>query len=76
MDVSDEIELWQRSISHGQSKLNICIFDVYVYMYNITYFIFCKILFYHIAYGCLNLLEYRYVGILLNFMLSFEAVLF
>ena len=42
MDVSDEIELWQRSISHGQSKLNICIFDVYVYMYNITYFIFVK----------------------------------
>ena len=37
VDVSAEIELWQRSVSHDQSKLNICIFDVYVCIYNITY---------------------------------------
>ena len=42
VDVSAEIELWQRSISQDRSKLNICIFDVYVYMYNITYFVFVK----------------------------------
>ena len=42
VDVSAEIELWQRSISHDRSKLNICIFDVYVYIYNITYFVFVK----------------------------------
>ena len=37
VDVSAEIDLWQRSVSHDQSKLNICIFDVYVCIYNITY---------------------------------------
>ena len=42
VDVSAEIELWQKSISHDRSKLNICIFDVYVYIYNITYFVFVK----------------------------------
>ena len=75
VDVSVKIELWQRSISHDWSKLNICIFDVYIYIHNITFF-FCKILFYHFSYGYLNLLECRYVVILLNFMLSFETVLF
>ena len=74
VDVSAELELWQRSISHDWSKLNICIFDVYIYIYHIT--CFCKILFYHFSYGYLNLLEYRYVVILPNFMLSFETVLF
>ena len=42
VDVSAEIELWQRSISHDRSKLNICTFDVYVYLYNIAYFVFVK----------------------------------
>ena len=42
VDVSAEIELWQRSISTDRSKLNICIFDVYVHTYNITYFVFVK----------------------------------
>ena len=42
VDISAEIELWQRSISHGRSKLNICIFNVYVYIYNTTYFVFVK----------------------------------
>ena len=32
VNVSVEIELWQRSISHDWSKLNICIFDVYFYI--------------------------------------------
>ena len=42
VDVSAQTELWQRRISHDQSKLNIWIFDVYVYIYNITYFVFVK----------------------------------
>ena len=41
VDVSAQTELWQRRISHDQSKLNIRIFDVYVYIY-ITYFVFIK----------------------------------
>ena len=41
-DISAKIELWQISISHDRSKLNICIFDVYVYISNISYFVFVK----------------------------------
>ena len=40
--ISAKIELWQISISHDRSKLNICIFDVYVYISNISYFVFVK----------------------------------
>ena len=39
VDASTEIELWQRSISHDRSKLNICIFDVYVYIYILLFFV-------------------------------------
>ena len=39
VDVSVEIELWRRSISHDRSKLNTCNFHVYVHIYNITYFV-------------------------------------
>ena len=42
VDVSAQTELRQRRISHDQSKLNIWIFDVYVYIYNITCFVFVK----------------------------------
>ena len=41
-DISAKIELWQISISHDRSKLNLCIFDVYVYISNISYFVFVK----------------------------------
>ena len=44
VEVSAEIWLWQRSISHDRSKLDICISDVYVYKYN-TYFVFVKFCF-------------------------------
>ena len=53
VDVSAEIELWQRSISHDPSKPNICIFDVYVYIYNITYFVFVKSCFIILVTGIL-----------------------
>ena len=42
VDISAEIELWQRSISPDRSKRSIFIFDVYLYIYNINYFVFVR----------------------------------
>ena len=88
VDVSTKIELWQRNVSHDHSKLNVCIFDVYVCIYNITYiyiyiYILNNFIYFVFVKSCFIILVtdiliyyYRYVVILLNFILSFETVLF
>ena len=74
VDVSAEIELWQKSVSHDIRLYTFVYIILLIYILNnIIYFVkSCFI----ILVTDILIYYYRYVVILLNFMLSFETVLF
>ena len=76
VDVSAEIELWQKSVSHDIRLYTFVYIILLIYILNnIIYFVFVKSCFIILVADIL-IYYYRYVVILLNFMLSFETVLF